>query len=52
VIYSSNRWESEMYQNLAHLRSIEHVLIYGTSPGNLFLSHSGQPATLDAHLSA
>jgi glycosyltransferase involved in cell wall biosynthesis len=52
VIYSSKRWESEMYQNLAHLRSIEHVLIYGTSPSNLFLSHSGQPPTLEAHLSA
>jgi glycosyltransferase involved in cell wall biosynthesis len=28
VIYSSKRWEGEMYQRLAHLSSIEHVLIY------------------------
>jgi glycosyltransferase involved in cell wall biosynthesis len=33
VIYSSKRWEIEMYQNLAHLTSIEHVLIYGTAAG-------------------
>lgn len=31
VIYSSKRWEKEMYRNLAHLTSIEHVLIYGDS---------------------
>ncbi len=29
VIYSSKRWERDMYQNLAHLGSIEHVLLYG-----------------------
>jgi glycosyltransferase involved in cell wall biosynthesis len=32
VIYSSKRWERDMYNNLAHLNSIEHVLIYGNTP--------------------
>jgi glycosyltransferase involved in cell wall biosynthesis len=31
VIYSSKRWEREMYRNLAHLTSVEHVLIYADS---------------------
>jgi len=28
IIYSSKRWEADMYRNLAHLTSIEHVRIY------------------------
>jgi hypothetical protein len=34
VIYSSKRWEREMYRNLAHLSAIEHVLIYGMQSDN------------------
>ena len=33
VIYSSKRWECDMYQNLAPLASIEHVLIYNDAVG-------------------
>jgi len=40
IIYSSKSWEAEMYRNLGHLTSIEHVLIYGTLPANLKNTHS------------
>jgi hypothetical protein len=32
IIYSSKRWEKDMYQNLAHLTSVQHVLIYNNVP--------------------
>jgi len=45
IIYSSKRWERDMYQSLAHLASIEHVLIYGD---NEILVHAEAVAKPDA----